>query len=384
MALPERGRVTMGAAAVVVLTALSACTPRATLPPGGELADEVAVESLILHPPPDVAAPKGATPPVPDPELGSGKPLTIAFGGDVNFEGGLAGALERDPRGLLADVQPLWAEADLMMVNLETAVTERGTPADKKFVFRAPPVAIAALQSNGVGVVTLANNHGLDYGVEGLVDSLAAARAGGLAGFPMVGVGHNEQEAYDAARFVVKGHRVSILGATQVIDGNLIASWTAGPDQPGLANAKDPLPIAAAVQREREQADIVVVYVHWGVELESCPTASQQNLAALLQRAGADVVVGGHAHVPQGAGMRGSTFVGYGLGNLLFGSAGATTSDSGVLLVQMTGRRTDGWAWEPVRLSGGRPQPAADPESARLELDELRSCTDLSGRPESQ
>jgi poly-gamma-glutamate synthesis protein (capsule biosynthesis protein) len=370
------------AATAVALVALSACIPREPLPPGGALADQVAAESLTERLRSDAAAPKQAQPPVPDPELGSGKPLTIAFGGDVNFDGGLAPALQSDPAALLAGVQPLWADADLVMVNLETAVTERGTPAAKQFVFRAPPIAFSALQSAGVGVVTLANNHGMDYGVDGLVDSIVAARDAGIGGFPMVGVGRNEEAAYDAARFVVKGHRVSILGATQVLDGNLIAAWTAGPDQPGLANAKDPLPIVAAVQREREQADVVVVYLHWGVELETCPTASQQELAGLLEQAGADVVVGGHAHVPQGAGMRGAAFVGYGLGNLLFGSAGASTADSGVLSVTMTGRRIDGWNWEPVRLSGGRPVPAANPDSARSQLEDLRGCTDLSGEPE--
>jgi poly-gamma-glutamate synthesis protein (capsule biosynthesis protein) len=384
--MPGRGRHRLLSAAAVALTlvALCACAPAEPLAPGGAVAGQVAVDALVVRPTGGVAAPKLVRPPGPDPVLGSGKPLTIAFGGDVNFEGRLARALEADPGELLADVQPLWADADLVMVNLETAVTERGTPADKRFVFRAPPVAIAALQSNGVNIVTLANNHGLDYGVEGLLDSLDAARAGGLAGYPMVGVGRTAAEAYDAARFVVKGHRISVLGATQVLDGHLVASWTAGPDRPGLANAKDPLPIVAAVQRERERADVVVVYVHWGVELESCPTATQQNLAALLERAGADVVVGGHAHVPQGAGMRGDAFVGYGLGNLLFGSAGAATADSGVLLVDMTGRRIDGWRWEPIRLRSGRPGPVADPESARAALDDLRACTGLSADPESR
>ena len=232
--------------------------------------------------------------------------------------------------------------------------------------------------------MTLANNHGVDYGEEGLLDSIAAAEAMGFGGFPMVGVGRNEQEAYQPVRFVTKGQRVSILGATQVLDTHLIDSWTAGPDRPGLANAKDPLPIVAAVQMERERADVVVVYLHWGVELESCPTGYQQDLAELLARAGADLIVGGHAHVPQGAGMLDSAFVAYGLGNFLFGSAGAGTSDSGVLLVGMTGRRIDGWRWEPVHLTGGRPAPSADPDAARATLDGLRECTGLGGAPESR
>jgi poly-gamma-glutamate capsule biosynthesis protein CapA/YwtB (metallophosphatase superfamily) len=102
----------------------------------------------------------------------------------------------------------------------------------------------------------------------------------------------------------------------------------------------------------------------------------------LLEQAGADIIVGGHAHVPQGAGRLSASFIAYGLGNLLFGSAGDETSDSGVLVVRATGHRLDGWRWEPVRLVGGRPEPVDDPAAARRRLNDLRGCTNLAADPE--
>lgn len=124
---------------------------------------------------------------------GSGPAITLAFAGDVHFEGSSRAGLS----GGLADITPLLSPADLAMVNLETAVTDRGTPAPKSFTFRAPPSAFVALKKAGVDVVTMANNHGMDYGTDGLADSLAASRQ---AGVPVVGAGVDEAAAYAAHR----------------------------------------------------------------------------------------------------------------------------------------------------------------------------------------
>ena len=122
-----RAGVTLMVGAGIGLVTLLGCAPAPSLPPGRVSAAQIPDETSTSLAAVDQATPKVAQPPVRDPELGSGKPITIAFGGDVNFEGGLAGALQSDPASLLSDVQPLWADADIVMVNLETAITERGT-----------------------------------------------------------------------------------------------------------------------------------------------------------------------------------------------------------------------------------------------------------------
>lgn len=324
------------------------------------------------------AAPVAATPsPAATPVR---SPVTIAFGGDVHFEGVLASRLRQDPATALGPIGQTLSAADLAMVNLETAVTDRGTPATKQYVFRAPATAFTALRSAGVDVATMANNHGMDYGQVGLRDSLAAARA---AAFPLVGVGENSAAAFAPYIATVRGQRIALLGATQVLDTATIPDWTATPDHPGLASAKDPAALLAAVRAARTQADTVVVYLHWGRELAQCPSADQQRLAAELAAAGADVVVGSHAHVLQGSGWLGSTYVAYGLGNFAFYAAGSGPNTStGVLTLTLQGRSVTDATWTPARIAGGVPTPLHGPaaDAATKSWESLRSCTGLTER----
>jgi len=312
------------------------------------------------------------------PELGSGKPVTLAFGGDVNYEGTLRARLAEDPESLLAEAAPLLSGADVAMVNLETAVTERGTPADKEFTFRAPATAFASLAAGGVDVVTLANNHGVDFGPEGLADTLAAAQAADADGFPLVGAGADATAAYTPWVTQVRGQRIGFLAATQVLDANL-GSWVAGPGHPGLAVAQDPSELLFAVQALRPDVDTLVVYLHWGTELEACPTARQQELARALVDAGADVIVGGHAHIPLAAGMLDGSVIDYGLGNFQFGSARGQTAASGVLTVTVTGQRVEGYQWHPMTIVDGSPEPldASSTELALTAWNESRECSGL-------
>jgi poly-gamma-glutamate synthesis protein (capsule biosynthesis protein) len=268
------------------------------------------------------------------------------------------------------------AKADLAIVNLETAVTRRGTPAPKTYVFRAPPTAFAALRGAGVDVATMANNHGLDYGEVGLRDSLAASRS---HAFPVIGIGLDAGRAYAPYRATVKGQRIAIFGATQVLDDNLIEAWTAGPHKPGLASAKTVPRLLQAVHGARATADTVVVFLHWGVELQQCPTRDQRTLAKLLVNAGADVVIGSHAHVLLGAGRLGKAFVSYGLGNFAFYATREVAVQSGVLFVTVTGRRVNGYRFAPARISGGVPHPlnGTARRDALASWRALRGCTGL-------
>jgi len=268
------------------------------------------------------------------------------------------------------------SSADIAMVNLETAVTTRGTAAVKEFTFRAPAAAFIALASAGIDVATLANNHGLDYGPVGLTDTLAAAKA---AGFPIVGIGLTAAEAYAPWRTEVNGQRIAVIGATQVIDSQFITSWTATDTQAGLASAKNVDRLVAAVKAARTDSDTVVVYLHWGTERVSCPNPRQKELASALQAAGADIIVGGHAHVLVGAGMLDNAFVDFGLGNYFFYATSGNRADSGAVKVQATGHRIDGYQFVPARISGGQARTltggAAD--AAVKAWGALRPCTGL-------
>lgn len=322
------------------------------------------------------AAPQSPTPtPTPTP-----RPVTIAFGGDVHFEGVLADRLAADPDTAMGPIRSVLRRADLAMVNLETAVTTGGDAAPKGYTFRAPATAFRALEAAGVDVASMANNHGMDFGEQGLADSLAAAKE---HDFPVVGIGDNARKAYAPYLATVNNQRIAIIGATQVLDDHLINAWTATGNKAGLASAKDVPRLVKAVRAARPKADTVVVFVHWGRELQSCPLPRQRELARKLADAGADVIVGGHAHVLQAGGYLRNSYVHYGLGNFAFYSGSGKTAQSGVLTLTVTGRGVSRAKWTPAVLSGGIPQvlEGAQAKSARAEWKSLRSCTDLTEEP---
>ncbi len=308
-------------------------------------------------------SPSGAV--APSPRAGGGTAV-LAFGGDVHFEGSSAGGLS----GRLGSAFTVLRAADLAMVNLETAVTEGGRPEPKDFTFRAPARAFTALRQAGVDVVSLANNHGMDFGRAGLVDTLDAA---GRARMPLLGAGRDDDEAWAPLRREVKGVRVSVLAATDVLDDFAITSWVARPGTPGLASSKDPDRLLAAVRAERDRADVVVVFLHWGRERVVCPTARQLELARLLSEAGADVVVGSHAHVVQPRATVGRTLVHYGLGNFQFYSSGGPGANSGVLQVTVDRKGVRGSTWRPATIVGGTPMTlTGGAAAARLQAESAR------------
>ena len=257
---------------------------------------------------------------------GEGAPVgdvTLGFAGDMHFELHLAALLDR-PAGALGPITEELKEPDVTMVNLESAITERGVPEPKeledpaaRYHFRTSPKALEVLDSAGVDVVTVGNNHGADYGPQGLRDTLEAKRRSPIG---VVGVGADRAAALAPYRVNVRGTDFAFFGADASMREGKSTVWAAGPASPGVAAARAPRPKALleAVRAASQQDDVVVVYLHWGAELEACPTRRQRATARALAEAGADVVVGSHAHVLLGSGWLGDTYVNYGLGNFLW------------------------------------------------------------------
>lgn len=314
---------------------------------------------------------------------GDGRPVTLAFGGDVHFEGPLADRLAADPSTALdGDVKALLSGADLSMTNFESALISGPCtdPQPKQYVFYAPAAALTAFRAAGVTLVSEANNHGEDCGRPGLAQSVAIAEA---ARYPVIGIGDDAGRAYAPYRAVIHGQRIAVIAATEVLDTGLIAAWTATGSQPGLASAYAEGELVAAVQAARLHSDTVVVFLHWGTEGQQCPNSVQEPLAMALVRAGADIVVGTHAHVQLGGGFLGDAFVDYGLGNLAFYDTSPPETYSGALHITITGRHVDGYSWRPAEISAGLPAPlhGAGAAQARQRWRSLRSCTDLTATP---
>ena len=292
---------------------------------------------------PAPASPTATTVPSATAALTPDSPVTLAFGGDVHFEGAVARLLTGGDG--LGALRAVLGPADVAVVNLETAITDRGTEQPKIYHFRTSPDALTTLQRAGVDAVSMANNHAVDYGVDGLVDTLAAQAASPI---PVVGIGRDAGQAFAPAVFPVRGTTVAVLASTQV-DDVTVHAFPATDTRPGIAGNLDNSRLLAAVRSAREAYDVVVVFLHWGSDYVGCPDGAQVATATALSRAGADVVVGGHSHRVQGAGWLDRAYVGYGLGNFVWlNTRGSADAVSGVLTV----------AVDPVLARAGRGQNA--------------------------
>ncbi|KPM52810.1 poly-gamma-glutamate biosynthesis protein [Frankia sp. CcI49] len=353
---------------------------------GSSVAGDGSVRAGAVIPPASLpATPESSKPAEPavvgnGPRQPTGNPVRIAFGGDVHFEGSSRQRLTQNPETAVGPMAQNLAGADLAMVNLETAVTTGGTPAAKTYVFRAPPTAFTALRGAGIDVVNMANNHGMDYGQDGLADTL---RSAGEARFPTVGIGTDDTSAYAPYLTTVNGQRIAIFGATQVLDDELATAWTAGPGKPGLASAKNVERLAAAIRAVRPTVDTLIVYLHWGTERETCPNQAQRSLVAPLVAAGADALIGGHAHVLQGAGWSSDgAYVAYGLGNFVFYASGTgPNTETGVLELTFRGRAVTAANWVPGRIVDGAPSPLTGTAGTQAldKWNSLRGCAGLTG-----
>ena len=318
---------------------------------------------------------------------GDGEAVTIAFGGDVHFPSGtnLGDRLAADAASALGPSVPqLLSGANLSMVNLESALTDGTCPQaqPKQYVFVAPATAVTALRGAGVTLITNTNNHGEDCGPAGLQ---LALRVRQVSAYPIIGIGQNVGAAFAPYRTTIDGQRIGIIAATQVIDTDLQTRWTATATQPGLASAYDLDELISEVEQLRPTVDTLIVYLHWGTELQACPNQLQEPLAQVLVKAGADIVVGTHAHVLLGGGYLGSAYVDYGLGNLAFYDNSPPENASGTLLVTATGRHIDKAIWRPAVIVDDLPQPltGAAAATALASWNGARTCTDVTATPGS-
>ena len=348
------------ALALLLVGGLAAC---GTAPDGGT------IRTPASRPPSAAGSPAPTGPPE----------ITLAFAGDVHFMDRTLKLLD-DPNTAFGPIADQLKSADLALVNLESAVTTRGTPEPKAFHFRAPASAYSAIKAAGVDVVTLANNHALDYGRVGLSDTLAAAKA---AEMPYFGAGANAAEAYAPYVTTIKGVKFAFIGFDQFFE--LWQQWKATETQSGIAMAWDLTRARAAAKAARAQADVLIVYMHWGDEGVECPTKGQQNFAAEMVKAGADMVIGTHAHLLMGDGYLGKAYVQYGLGNFVWYHDDAWSNDTGVLRVTLKGTKITKTELVPASISRttGQPLPATGAEATRISTKYagLRACTKLSATP---
>lgn len=257
-----------------------------------------------------------------DPETGTedkDPPLQFVFAGDILLSDHVLNAYQKAGNiGGVVDsgFRQVIDASDIFMANEEFPFSRRGTAAaDKQFTFRLPPEKVSMFQELGIDIVTLANNHALDFGTDALLDTCSTLDDAGIL---RVGAGANLEEAKKPVFMEAKGRKIGFLGASRVIPES---SWNAASKEPGMLTTYDPSLLLEEIKKAREACDYLVIYVHWGIERDERPQEYQRILGQRYIDAGADLVVGSHPHVMQGLEYYKGKPIVYSLGNFVFGSS---------------------------------------------------------------
>ncbi len=268
---------------------------------------------------------------------------------------------------------PLLASHDLRIGNLECVVATGGTALAKPYTFRADPGVLPVLKRH-FDAMSLANNHSGDFGKAAFAEQLDLMRRAGLAGF---GGGRNATEAHAPLVVERNGLRIALLGYLEFKPRSFEADAT----RPGVAwSGEDEQVIEDIVAaRTVHHADIVIPFMHWGWEEEAQPSPRLRAFARRMIDAGADMVVGGHPHVTQGAEVyRGKPIV-YSLGNFLFnGFETEATTTGWVLSLRVGPDGVRSWRTHVARLDADgvpHPAPAVASPCGRTGDGEVRQCT---------
>ena len=234
--------------------------------------------------------------------------VRIVFVGDIMLDRDPGKAMKagRDP---FAHVAKQLDAADITVGNLECVVATSGTRLDKSYTFRADPMAIPLLAQH-FDAVSLANNHTGDFGHVALIETMDRLRKADIRYF---GAGMNNDEAHTPWIVEKNGVKVAFLGYNEFKP----RSFEAGPTTPGCAWSVDEM-VVADIKAARAKADIVLTFMHWGVEYEFQPNERQKSFARLMIDAGADAVIGNHPHVVEGAEYYKGRLIVYCLGNFVF------------------------------------------------------------------
>ena len=259
---------------------------------------------------------------------------TIVLGGDVMLGRGVAERLGGDWPAAFADVEPLLTSADVAFVNLESPLTT--SPMVRTgYDLRAAPEAVVALAAAGFNVVSISNNHAWDAGEAGLRETIGVLCGAGI------------QPAGDELE-------AELIDSDVGCDGLVVESISLLAFDDSTASL-DVDAAAAAVASAAQDADPIIVSIHWGGEFQSEPSPRQRDIAARLAAAGATVVAGHGPHVLQPVEWIGDTLIAYSLGNLLFDQPYPVDCTWGVLLrLELRGRRVVGIEAIPTVTEGGR------------------------------
>ncbi|MEJ5361077.1 MAG: CapA family protein [Spirochaetota bacterium] len=253
----------------------------------------------------------------------------MLFIGDMMFEWAVKDTIERyGAEYPLKKIKPFFQSFDFVMANLESPLTHNRTSLiNQKYIFKASPLKAFVVAEAGITAVTLANNHMLDYGSTGLLDTLTSLSDAKVL---YAGAGKNETTASLPILHKLGTTRIAVLCYTQIASKEMIAKNNPGVNFFELKKAQEDI-------KKYRFCDSVIISIHWGNEYFYYPSSKQIDLAHALIDAGADAVIGHHPHVYQGIEIYKNKPVVYSLGNFLFGSMHEGINDNIACALYMSG-----------------------------------------------
>jgi len=285
--------------------------------------------------------------------------FTLGFTGDINLDdtlplfthylssGGLSDCLSPELIRIMNDM-------DVMFVNNEFTFSNGGkAQANKPYTFRSKPENVGMLKELGVDIVSTANNHIYDFGLDAFNDTFQTLDGAGIA---HVGAGANLEEASAAVYYIINGRKIAYVAAGDT------AAWLMTPaatdESPGILPVQTKDETVAAIQAAKAQSDHVFVYPHWGPENTNWFSETQRNLGRAFIDAGADAVIGAHPHVLQGMEFYSGKLIAYSLGNFWFN---VKTMNTGLLELSVDRQGMVTPVFYPCVQSGGKTQLKTDP-----------------------
>ncbi len=240
--------------------------------------------------------------------------VEITAAGDIMLGSWIVDKVHREGADAPFDGTRLWtSSADIAVANLEAPFADSGRLyVEKQYTFKVPTFMVEGIVNAGIDVLTLANNHIMDYGCDGLMQTIRTLEGAGLR---FCGAGRNFEEACAPVIMEVNGLRLAFLGLTTTYPEEFWATPTrCGTCRPSEEQEE------AIIRAAKQESDLVIINIHWGTEKKNTPNPDQIARARRYIDYGADVVLGHHPHVLQGFELYRGRLIAFSLGNYVFGS----------------------------------------------------------------
>lgn len=296
--------------------------------------------------------------------------ITLCAVGDILLDRGVAQKIQDQYDYPYKKVRKVLKKADITLGNLECPITAGGTPALKRpiITFKANPENVLAIKKAGFDVLNLANNHTMDYGTEGMVNTMNILRD---AGINFIGAGSNYKEARKPLYIQDKGCKIGFLGYSVFPPEGYISLR----DRPDVAKV-DVEALEDEVKSAKKNCDFLIVSFHWGKEYEFYAGKMQKNLAHTAIDSGGDIIIGHHPHVLQGVEEYEGRLIFYSLGNFVFDRQLQNGTDETVIAnFKIRDKKLEGVQIIPVRIRNCQPYVAGGREADYI-LERLKMYSD--------